>query len=87
MGILHSTLFQVARHSNVVVWSQDQAGTFAGEEFPKSLDFAGSGLLLRKHMVESEYQSSCPCLPVRVRQGVVFVPPGRHADRPPQDFP
>ncbi len=39
MGILHSTLFQVARHSNVVVWSQDQAGTFAGEEFPKSLDF------------------------------------------------
>ena len=38
-----------------MVWSQDQAGSFAGEEFPKSLDFVGSGLLLRKHMVESEY--------------------------------
>jgi len=38
-----------------VAWSQDQAGTFAGEEFPKGLDFVGSGLLLSKHMVESEY--------------------------------
>jgi hypothetical protein len=55
MGILHRTLFQVARHSNVMVWSQDQAGSSASKEFPKSLDFVGSGLLLRKHMVESEY--------------------------------
>src|SRR5258708_11866436 len=53
MMVLNVSSFQVVGRSDVVMGSQNQAGSFALEELPRRIDFIRARLLACTHAVES----------------------------------
>src|SRR5215472_10871492 len=56
--ILHTTLFEIRRDTNIVVRAEDQTRSFPRQELSNCLYLFGRSFLFGNHVIESEYHQS-----------------------------
>ena len=54
VGVLHCALFQIGRDADVMVGTDDEAGSFALEKLPNGFDLFRGCFLLSDHVIEAE---------------------------------